>query len=260
MAGPLPRLVPGFLGLLGAVFGGVGVFLLLTDGPRRESTRAETLPAVSATQLASLPPGTAVLLEGRIAPTTPVGFRDFVAWRRERFEGVETSGPSKGREIWKHVETVSPPLRVTTATGEVPVVNDGYDLRAPTSQWRETTSGSTGIFDRRPEGATGFRAGDRVIVDGRVVLEPGLEGALPTRAVQAAVLSGGDRVSYLASLREGILAAKIVGGVFAGVAVLLLALSTWLFRRAARGATESAGRDESPPARRGRRSTLKVQP
>lgn len=237
--------IPLLLAAIGAVFFGVGFWLLTTDGPRREAQRAAALPVVDATSLAVRSLDETVLIEGVIAPDTPAGFRDFVAWHRAQYDGVEDSGPSKGQERWKHVETVAPPFSLVAAGGAVPVVNRGYALRDTPHAWSESTSRSPGLFEKRAERAAGFRAGDRVVVEAQVVAEPGAEGALATRALRAVVLSGGDRAAYLASLQSAILAAKIVGGVFTGVGALVLVFAAWLFSRRHR-----AARPTEPPRRR----------
>lgn len=236
------RLVPLGLGAFGSLFLGVGLWLLLSEGPQRAADRGAALPVVDATALQSRNVGESVLLEGRIAPGTAPGFREFVAWRRERFDGVEDSGPSKGQERWTHLETVAPPLAVVAGGGVVPVVNRGYNLQGAQHRWQESTTGSTGLFARRPERAAGFFADDRVVVDARVVAEPGAEGALASKALEASVLFGGDRAGYLADLQAGIRAARLVGGVFLGVGAVVLIVATVIGIRGGKSATKRPGR------------------
>jgi hypothetical protein len=52
------------------------------------------------------------------------------------------------------------------------------------------------------------------------------------------VLFGGDQAAYLAQLRSGVLAMRILGAVFSGAGLVLLLIAGWLLRRRARRARE----------------------
>lgn len=242
------RHIPLILGALGTVFLSVGVFLLTTDAPRRDAVRGTALPRVTARSLSELEPGSTVLLEGRLAQENPKVFRDFLACRRERFMGVESSGANKGRERWEHLETLTPPLVIDAGDGRVSIVNHRYELQSPPQRWRDVDTLGSELFGRRGEAASGFMAGDLVTIEAQVVTVPAAAppganpGANAPRALDARLLFGGSHAAYLAHLRDGVLAARIIGSVFIGVAALLLTLSVAIFRGGKPGASPREAR------------------
>lgn len=223
------------LGGFGTVFAAAGLLLFISDSPERDAARAEALPVATAELLRLRADGDAVLVEGRLAPDSPPRFRDFVAYRRERYAGTEESG-GQDREVWTHVETLAPPLVVETAAGRVAIVNEGYELMGPPRRWDEGTRTAT-FFGPASERAYGFFAGDRVTVDARVVASGRRE-----RTLEAVRLFGGDRTDYLAALHGAVASARIVGGVLAGAGFLLAGLAVWL---GLKGLTVSLGRSET---------------
>jgi hypothetical protein len=230
--GPVGRyLAPAFLGGLGAVFLVAGSWILLNGSANRELARGAALAPVTASTLRLRNPGEVVLLEGRLAAGNRAGFREFVAYRRDRYAGSETSGASQGRERWTPIETVAPPLEVDAEGGTVAIVNHGYDLQGDPHRWRDVPA-LTDLLGHQGERASGFFAGDVVTLEGRVVDGPQGAGADRARALEARVLFGGDRAAYLAHLRGGVLATRILGGVFLGVGAALTLLAAWLGRRA----------------------------
>lgn len=217
--------VPLILAGLGTVLFTVGLLIWTSDSSRREASRGASLPVVTTTTLGSRTVGEVVLLEGRLAAGNRAGFREFVAYRRYAFAGVEDSGVNKGREKWKPLEVVTPPLTIDTRDGTATVTNSRYELQAEPHYWRYVDLASN-PFGRSGDLVYGFFAGDVVTVEGRVV-EP-VEKA-GTRALEALALYGGDRAAYLAYLQGGVLATQILGAVFTGLGLLLLA--GWLWRR-----------------------------
>jgi hypothetical protein len=219
------------LGGFGTLFATAGLLLFFSDSAERDAVRAEALPVATADLLRLRADGDAVLVEGRLAPDNPPRFRDFVAYRRERYAGTEESG-GKEREVWTHVETVAPPLAVETAAGCVAIVNERYELMGAPRRWGDGTR-STTFFGPASERAYGFFAGDRVTVDARVVASGRRE-----RTLEAVRLFGGDRADYLTALRGAVAAAHIVGGVLAGAGILLVVVAAWL---GIKGRTSAAG-------------------
>lgn len=225
--------VPLILAGLGLVFLGVAPWLLFNESSQRDLERGRSLASASAATLPAHAAGETVLLEGRLAAGNRAVFRDFVAYQRDRYLGEETSGVNKGKERWQPLETITPPLQVETGDGTVAIVNQGYELRGSPHRWWDKAD-RTNLTGREGERAHGFFAGDQVMVEGRIVEVPSANGTASTRALEAQVLSAGDRAAYLAYLRGGVLATRIIGGVFLGVGALLVFLGGWLLRRALR--------------------------
>ena len=65
----------------------------------------------------------------------------------------------------------------------------------------------------------GFKVGDALTIDGQV-----MAGAV-RNCIAAKAVSGGDPLAYIDSQREGVVALRVVGAVFAGLGALLLAVA-----------------------------------
>ena len=223
--------VPLILGVASAVFLVPGLLLSFSHSSADAAARGASLVSVTAATLRTRSVGEAVLVEGKLAASNRAGFREFVVYHRDRFAGVESSGVSKGQEKWTSIETITPPLSLESTDGEVAVVNAAYEMRNAPQQWRDVDP-SSNILGRDGERAYGFFAGDAVTVEGRVVDAPGTRGAAGhDRAIEALVLTAGDRAAYLAYLRGGAVATRIIGAVFTGLGVILALLAVWLRAR-----------------------------
>lgn len=235
MASKPSRFASVFFTLLGVVFGSVGLFFLLSNGAKARIAKVSAMPVITATTLANQPSGTAVLFEGRIAPETRAGFREFVAWEKDQFAGHETEEGKSRREKWRHVETVTPSLSLQTTDGPLAISNARYELAAPRHDWSEPVPSQVGLFDTMPFRARGFFAGDAVVVEGRVMTERLESGASVRRGFEAAVMFGGDRATYVQSLRDAAFVQRLLGMTFTPLGGLLLALAVWLFCRGGNG-------------------------
>ena len=209
------------------IIGGVGGVFLITGGVLRgvdtqqETTRVSAIPLATPASWKSLAPGTTVLVEGRIASTTPTRFRDFVACTRQRYAGRETTGTSKGRPHWEPLETLAPPLSLEAPGGAV-ALTGGYQLPAPCHQW-EDEDPVTVAFNTRGDTASGFHAGDAVLAEGRVT-EQGLA---------ATNLRCGNREDYLEATRSNAEVPGLLGLIFlivGGVLALVAGGVAWLGR------------------------------
>jgi hypothetical protein len=213
----------------------VGVVLILgggwlyqSDFAQRDAARIALLPHSDAAGLQKLSLGTAVLLEGTLVAREPAGPRGFIAFHHERFTGREISGAAKGNEKWIRGDTVRPALAIASGGAAAEVANRDYRL----DTWRHTER--TDPIPRyvsmieSTERFLGFKAGDQVTVEGRVVEGPANQPGV--RRVEAAVLfGGGGAAAYVESARAGILVPKIVGGVFGGLGALMAGVCTlWL--------------------------------
>jgi hypothetical protein len=226
--------VPLSFGVASAVFLVPGLLLSFSHASADAAARGSSLVSVTAATLRTWSVGEVVLVEGKLAMGNRAGFREFVAYHRDRFAGVETSGVAKDQEKWTSIETVTPPLVIDSADGAVAVINSAYEMRNAPQQWRDVDP-SSNVLGRDGERAYGFIAGDAVTVEGRVVAAPGARGAAGhDRALEALVLTAGDRAAYLDFLRGGAVATRLIGAIFTGLGVVLALLAIWLRARFSR--------------------------
>ncbi len=219
--------VPLFFGGMALLFFTIGIWLLVSNAPERELARGSALPLTTADTLRWRAVGETVLVEGSLAAENRTGFRDFIAYQRDRYAGKDNDGPAKGVERWTQIERVTPPLTLDSVGGKLSIINSNYTLRNPPQQWRSAVTQRT-LFGPDSERVHGFAAGDQVIVEARVT-EIALREYKPTRALEALVVVGGNHTTYLANLKSGIVAAQIIGAVFTGVG-LLLGVIAWVLR------------------------------
>ena len=204
-----------------AIVGGVGAALGLAGFAvvwfmpgiiAAEHARLAALPAPGAVSLTDTPPGREVIVEGRIAPSQPTLFRDFVAYvkEEERRDRRDDDDPK-----WKEVERRTPPLQIAGDGGTIAVVNADYGLTWAKTQWRDTAR----VIDTH---YSGLVAGEPVFVRGRAA----------AGGVEAIVVGSGTRASYLAQVAGNAGVAwwlgtglEIVGAVCVAVAGVLVTLA-----------------------------------
>jgi hypothetical protein len=226
---PKGRWILRTLVVVGVVLILVGGWLYQSDFAQREAARISQLPRSDAAGLQKLTPGTEVLLEGTLVAREPAGPRGFIAFHHERFTGLEASGAAKGNEKWIRVDTVRPALAIASGGATAEVASRDYRL----DTWRHAER--TDPIPRyvsmleSTERFLGFKAGDEVTVEGRVV--EGLADQPGVRRVEPAVLfGGGGAAAYVESARAGIMVSKIVGGVFGGLGALMAGVCAWWLR------------------------------
>lgn len=168
-----------FLGF-GLIFSLVGLGLLALWALGDPSAMVAGLPQPSAGELAALPAGREVLVEGRIGAREP-GLSGVVALERAELQRSEFGGESSVE--WTVIERRTPPLPIDTPGGRVELANDDYILLYPPRE--ETESDGSRL--------KAFAVGDPVVVIGRSVGE-----GTPTLSAQRLV--GGKRDAYLAEL------------------------------------------------------------
>lgn len=209
----------------GALLASGGIWLLTTDFAERDAARVADLPQVFPEEVQGLVPGKSVLLEGRLASPEPAGPQGFVVYRRERFNGLEESGAMKGREKWLGLGTVTPAIAVESGSASVAVSNRDYRLNHEPHVWlSDVIPRYLSVVDAT-ERLRGFKAGDRVTLEGRVV--PGVGDPRASQRLEATVLFGGGAAAYVESVRGGVLVVKIVGTVFVGLGLLMMGVCGW---------------------------------
>jgi hypothetical protein len=190
----------------------------------RNADEAGALEPLSAAELAAAAPGRRVLVVGRIDPSSAViePQRGLVMYLRER---CEMSYGRKGRKsyTWKLAERALPEFQLQMGEAAVPVLAGTYGFRRPSVQDPHDSEAGAVAYE-------GFKAGDRVVVDGRMS-----EGSL-----RADLVFGGDHQAYLAELRGDAPTSLTHGSVALGLAAVLAALAVWYIRRCGRKARQAA--------------------
>jgi hypothetical protein len=232
-------LAPLVVGGFGAVFLAAGWWLA---GPAARDARAEAqalqaLPVVDATSIGTLPAGTRVLAQGRLAPVPALPAHGLVLYERQQYEGTETTGASKRRQRWRPLERATPAFGLDVHGGVLAVASGDYGLEAPP---REVSpqGGPVGgavrldlrVIDLSTQRLIGFAPGDAATIDGVIEAAPG-----GGRAVRAALVYGaGDVAAYRAARGGSAGIVRTVGIVFGSVGALGLAVAAFLLIRLGR--------------------------
>jgi hypothetical protein len=215
-----------FVGGFGVAFATAGIVILTVALPaaRARAGAAASLPVVTIAGASEHPAGTRVLLEARIATDAPTPYGQFVAFRRQEFRGWKEEN-GRRTEQWTTKEVVVPPLALGEPGATLQVVNSGYAMELEPHTWQSTGSLEHSLLGESTQRLTGFHRGDRVTVEGVL----GDSGA--GRAIEAAVLAGGTRADYVASLEGAVPTLTIVGWIFTGVGALMAVLGLVVARR-----------------------------
>lgn len=208
------------VGGIGLVFlaAGVALFVFGTRSAERERARIEALPPADAGTLAGLPPGSEVLVEGRLSAAQPALFRDFVAYERLERE----TGTDDEERRWSSRERRTPALRVEVTGGTV-WVREGYALRG--ARWWQDPKVTGG----RETGYSGLVAAERVVVVGQATQRrPAEQGGLPGPGlgpeVEAEFVAPGDRAGHLDRIASERSVSRWLGALFGGLGLLMLGL------------------------------------
>jgi hypothetical protein len=208
--------IVGGVGLALAI-GGTVVAMFAPGAIAARHARMVALPSPDHAALVDLPPGSEVLVDGRIARDQPVLFRDFVAFVKEE----EDRGKSDDdRREWKVRDRQAPPLHIER-TGDEPlrIVNFGYGIWGAKTVWNDTSK----IIDTR---YTGLVSGEAVAIHGRTA----------AGGLEAIEVASGTRASYLADILGNIGVAWWLGAGFIGIGTLMVAIAIALFVIAVRKA------------------------
>lgn len=211
-----------FLLILGGlifVIGGISVGIFTTRAAQQAAERAARLPAATAQDVERSAVGAEVLVEGVIDARNPTRVRNFVAYVREEYRGIDTTD---NREIWREDERWTPPLLIQVADGVVRIANDTYRIEEPPVQWQESDRLEWNSFSG--EGTKryrGFEEGNTVTALGRVTDE--LEG----RGIEAELMFGGTRDQYLAYQRTTASLTPIAGLISGGIGIAMILGGLW---------------------------------
>ena len=214
--------VRAFLVSFGLIFVGLGYFfgVNMAGEARAGADRAERLTPAHAATLERAAPGTELLVEGTLSPQNQPRFRDFVAYVREEFRGADDNGDDK----WVEDERVTPPL-LLEADGLVQIANADYTLISPHERWQEAGLNWSSSTEEGTKRYAGLVAGRPVTTIGAVT--QGREG----NTLQAELIYGGTRQSYIASQREASSILPWVGLAVALAGAGVAILGTWGLRR-----------------------------
>jgi len=236
------RLAGRVLLLIGTILCGAGIWLILSRTQSQEVTRVSALQRVELGRFRELPGGAEVLLEGRLVAREPVGPQGFVVYTEKYYLRRESEGASQGREQWGERAVPRPLIALEQGGQVVEVCNRDYLLLRLTHQWQsDTTLRSGDLAHEATLRRHGFKVGDALTVDGRVVADPARS------CVAARAVFGGDPLAYLDQQREGVIVLRVVGAVFAGLGALLLVIGALLLPRepASFKGSQAAGEDRA---------------
>lgn len=197
--------------------GGAGLFF--SQAQSREAARVAALPIVRPTELETLADGVEVLLPGRLVPREAVNPQGFVVYSEQYFLRRHTEGASRGRDQWGERAVPRPLIAVEDAEERALVCNHDYQLVRPPHTWQSDVALRSGDLGREAtRRQEGFKPGDEVTVDGRV------SRASATACLRAKALFGGAPDGYREEQRSGVVALRVVGGVFSGLGALVLVI------------------------------------
>jgi hypothetical protein len=210
-----PRLSISRLALgVGFLIVAIGFGIFGTQLARVEATRIEQLPhldgaaskdgafvctltpvasqgaAPDAPAVVQIAPGTVVLIEGRISPLNQPHYRDFIAYMREEYRGLNPDGSA----IWSEDQRATPQLQIDLAGGSVRIANSDYRLDSPHQRWQDSeTLVSSGVGIGGTRRYTGLIVGRPVTAIG--VLVAGPDGP----ELRTSFVFGGTRAEYIAT-------------------------------------------------------------
>lgn len=218
------------LRVAGFIVGGVGLVLGLAGAVvtryvpgmvAAEHARLVALPSPDARAIGNTPPGTEVIVEGRVAANQPARFREFVAYVKEEEERDAKQRERRG--YWKVVEAVTPPLDLVVAQGNLRIVNDSYGIIFPATRWRDTSK----VIDTA---YSGLVASEAVFVHGRAA----------TNGIEAMKVGSGTRASYLATVAGNANVSWWLGVGFQGLGGAMLLAGVAMILSTRKGRTRPA--------------------
>ena len=141
-------------------------------------THLSQMHPLSAADIQRAPLGSDALIEGQIAPLSPVSFRSFVVYVREEFAF---------KQGWSVRERVTPPFILAVPDGTIRVINNDYApiLRTLPVEWRPDFQRFT-ISEQ-------YRG---LVVNNPVVLIGTITQDQQGRAIRADYLGGGTRAAF----------------------------------------------------------------
>jgi len=222
-----PKLhMPLALAAFGLVFFTVGIYAVLDTSWKQADLagRLRAAPVVDGASIGAQPAGALVLIEGSVGAANPVIESGLVTLLRQEAESVSSPGGSERRFSWKTVRAEARPLQVETAAGALFIVNDDYAWRDAPRRVPE----DPGLVTQGTSRVTGFAVGDPIVAYGTVVTRDGRPG------IEAAEVHGGSRAGYLIGKQATDWVGYILGGAFALVGAVTLAVSAFNVRAIAR--------------------------
>jgi hypothetical protein len=136
-------------------------------------------------------PGSVVLVEGQISALNQPHYRDFIAYVREEYRGINPDGSA----IWVEDQRVTPSLQIDIAGGSVRIANNDYRLDSPHQRWQDSNTliANSGGVVGGTKRYTGLTVNRPVTAIG--VLESGPNGP----ELRSSFVFGGTRAEYIAT-------------------------------------------------------------
>jgi hypothetical protein len=209
----LISLVFGFIGLAFTLLG--GGFLWGYIQAQQKIEIVEQLPLYTTAQLTGLPADTLVAVEGRISEQNPLLFEGMVAYTQHQYQGVHCDDEDGDcEEVWAETERATPALWLDLPDGRVRVGNTDYELFNPPEVWQTTPA----LIEYNTLEYRGFRMGNPVYVIGEVNPTDGV-------SLNAQFVYGGSRQDYLLAQSQEVMIFLWMGGIFAGLGLIFLAVA-----------------------------------
>ncbi|MGC4093718.1 MAG: hypothetical protein QM756_38620 [Polyangiaceae bacterium] len=206
---------------------GGGAWLAFGNGQADEAERVAQLQSMQASAIESTPPGAPLLLGGRLVAREAIGPEGFVVYTKESYLRTETQGATKDRQQWLTLSVPTPLIALEAGGVTVPICNRSYAVANPLHRWQSDVIPTWRSVGDATIRLSGFKAGDSLTVDGRVT---------SARCVEAKTVFGGTASEYRDYVRHGIVVFRVVGGVFAALGAVALAIGIAIsVRKAARG-------------------------
>jgi hypothetical protein len=215
------------LSSIGGLFLLVGLGLLLLGRSQAQEIERAAAGQVlqTLTQLSQTPPGTAVMLQGKVAERNELFDQGFVVYVRRQYRGERCvtptpdhdnyKGVSSCKPIWIEDKRETPPLWLDLSEGRVQLSNTDYRLQKPSATWQSTPD----LIKDQTVRYEGFKIGAPVFMQGTVITN----GDTPT--LKADFLFGGDSQAYFNDQRSSNSVLFLLGGIFTAVGVVMLAVT-----------------------------------
>jgi hypothetical protein len=200
-------------GLMGGVFALIGaVFIGISYNASAEAARVGAMTPLAAEQLADLPDGSEVIVEGRISERNTALLEGLVAFTERLYRGIECDNDNSDscHQVWDETRSATPALWLDIPGGRLRLSNSDYQLNNPPESWQTTPT----LIDNETLEISGFRMGNPVFAAGQISAGDGV-------TLHADFIFGGTQADYLADRQDESFGFFLFGAIFGGIGVFL---------------------------------------
>lgn len=201
----------------GAFFFFVGLWTVWTSWSEPPSP-VSRLPVIDTRALAIASVGSEVIIEGRLAASTPLLREGLALYQIEVAKGFNPPGSNEIRFSFQAEVTEAPPFQIETLNGSVGVQ---LALEASWDDAPRIVENNPGSVSAGKQRLRGFAPSDRLTVQGEVVAGP---------LLRARVIRGGTAADYMSQVKNTGRVGLILGAVFALVGLGTLVAAAWQAR------------------------------